>query len=115
MKEQALYEYILALYLQGTNIEVIKSLTRLHGVNDEDIEELLQKARVYKQNHEEVNKPVTDPNTFMKVLISCGISYDMLKDYHWSVKEIRRHEYQCTGVHPVAARFDVFKRNVFIH
>lgn len=62
-----------------------------------------------------INKEITDGNLFMKILIACGCSIDQLNHYQWYIKEIHRHEYHCTGYHPVASRIDIIKANIVIH
>lgn len=115
LPKKVLYDYIITLVLGGANDEFIKSFIIDDHVSDEEITEAIVRARSYEENHPQVNLPVTDPNKFMKILIACGVDLERLKDYEWSIQELRRHEYQCTGVHPVAARIDLFKRNVIIH
>ena len=55
-----------------------------------------------------------DGNKFLKILIECGISYEQLKDYEWSIEECAPHKYHCIGVHPVAKRIDVIKEILYI-
>lgn len=54
-------------------------------------------------------------NQFMKILIACGVSYELLRDYEWDITELKPHKYHCIGVHPVAKRIDIIKENIIIH
>jgi len=58
---------------------------------------------------------MTKENKFMKILIACGVSLELLKDFEWSVEEILPHKYHYIGVHPVAKRIDIIKDNIVIH
>jgi hypothetical protein len=58
---------------------------------------------------------MTQENKFMKILIECGVTYDLLKNYDWTITEIERHKYHCIGTHPVAKRIDIIKEHVVIH
>lgn len=58
---------------------------------------------------------MTKENKFMKVLIACGVTFELLKDYEWDVVELESHKYHCIGVHPVAKRIDIIKDNVVVH
>jgi len=58
---------------------------------------------------------MTKENKFMKILIACGVTFELLKDFEWDVEEIEPHYYHCIGVHPVAKRIDLYKDNVVIH
>ena len=51
----------------------------------------------------------------MKVLIACGVTFELLKDYEWDVVELESHKYHCIGVHPVAKRIDIIKEKVVVH
>ena len=62
-----------------------------------------------------INKEVTDPNKFMKILVECGVNLEQLKDYKWFVNELHANEYHCTGYHPMAARIDIIKSEIVIH
>lgn len=57
---------------------------------------------------------MTKENKFMKVLIACGVTFELLRDYEWDVVELKPHQYHCTGVHPVAKRIDIIKENIFV-
>ncbi len=54
-------------------------------------------------------------NKFMKTLISCGVTFELLRDYEWDVVQLDRHKFHCIGVHPVAKRIDIIKDNIVIH
>ena len=58
---------------------------------------------------------MTKENKFVKILIACGVTFDLLRDYEWDVIELEPHKYQCVGVHPVAKRIDIIKENIVIH
>lgn len=58
---------------------------------------------------------MTKENKFVKTLISCGVIYELLRDFEWEVIELAPHKYHCIGVHPVAARIDIIKENIVIH
>jgi hypothetical protein len=58
---------------------------------------------------------MTKENKFMKVLIACGVTFELLRDYEWFVIELEPHTYHCVGVHPVAKRIDIIKEKVIIH
>ena len=58
---------------------------------------------------------MTKENKFMKILIACGVTFELLRDYEWDVIELDVHKYHCIGVHPVAARIDIIKENIIIH
>ena len=58
---------------------------------------------------------MTKENRFMKVLIACGVTFELLRDYEWDVVELEPHKYYCIGVHPVAKRIDIIKEKVVVH
>lgn len=58
---------------------------------------------------------MTKENKFMKTLIVCGVSFELLRDYEWSIDQIGNHKYHCIGVHPVAKRIDIIKDGIVIH
>lgn len=58
---------------------------------------------------------MTKENKFMKVLIACGVTLELLRDYEWTVEELEPHKYHCIGVHPVAKRIGIIKANIVIH
>ena len=58
---------------------------------------------------------MTKENKFMKILIACGVSYELLRDYEWDIEEIEPHKYHCIGVHPVGKRIDIIKEYIVIH
>ena len=58
---------------------------------------------------------MTKENKFMKVLIACGVTFELLRDYEWDVVELEQHKYHCIGVHPVAKRIDIIKEKVVVH
>ena len=51
----------------------------------------------------------------MKVLIACGVTFELLRDYEWDIVELEPHKYHCIGVHPVAKRIDIIKEKVVVH
>lgn len=51
----------------------------------------------------------------MKILIACGVTFELLRDYEWDVIELSPHEYHCIGVHPIGKRIGIVKQNIFIH
>lgn len=58
---------------------------------------------------------MTANNKFVKILIACGVTLELLRDYEWDVKELEPHKYHCIGVHPVAKRIDIIKDKIVIH
>ena len=58
---------------------------------------------------------MTKENKFMKTLIACGVTYELLTDFEWNIEELEPHKYHCIGVHPVASRIDIIKSNIVIH
>jgi len=58
---------------------------------------------------------MTTENNFVKILIACGVTLELLKDYEWYIQALAPHKYHCTGFHPVAARIDIIKDNIVIH
>lgn len=58
---------------------------------------------------------MTKENKFMKILIACGVTFELLRDYEWSVEQIGSHKYHCIGVHPVGKRIDIIKDSIIIH
>lgn len=58
---------------------------------------------------------MTKENKFMKVLIACGVTFELLRDYEWDVVELEPHKYHCIGVYPVAKRIDIIKEKVVVH
>lgn len=57
---------------------------------------------------------MTKENKFVKILIACGVTYELLRDYEWDIEELSPHKYHCIGVHPVAARIDIIKSFIVI-
>ena len=55
-----------------------------------------------------------DHNTFLKILIACGIDYENLKSREWFIEEIEPHKYHCTGYHPTLLRMHVIKENIVV-
>lgn len=58
---------------------------------------------------------MTKENKFMKILIACGVTFELLRDYEWDVIELSPHEYHCIGVHPVRKRIGIIKQNIVIN
>ena len=58
---------------------------------------------------------MTKENKFMKILIACGVTFNLLKDYEWDITELEPHKYHCVSVHPVARRIDIIKENIVVH
>lgn len=58
---------------------------------------------------------MTKENKFMKILIACGVTFELLRDYEWDVVELAPNKYHCIGVHPVAKRIGIIKENIVIH
>ena len=58
---------------------------------------------------------MTKENKFMKILIACGVTYDLLIDYEWEIEEIGIHKYHCIGSHPVLRRLSFIGENIVIH
>jgi len=58
---------------------------------------------------------MTKENKFMKILIACGVTFDLLKNYEWDIIELAAYKYHCIGTHPVAKRVDIIKENIVIH
>ena len=53
-------------------------------------------------------------NKFVKILIACGVPYELLRDYDWEIIELSLHKYHCIGCHPVAKRIDIIKDNIIV-
>lgn len=102
-----------ALYNHGYSEEYIDATLLSSGYSVVEIRDAIAIAKGEKPD-ELVNVDLADGNIFMKVLIACGITTDQLKDYQWYIKEIHRHEYHCTGYHPVCARIDVIKSGIVV-
>jgi 5,10-methenyltetrahydromethanopterin hydrogenase len=95
-------EYVDATLLSNGSYSVTEIRDAIKIAKGEKVDEL-------------INKEITDGNLFMKILIACGCSIDQLTHYQWFIKEIHRHEYHCTGYHPVASRIDIIKANIVVH
>ena len=54
------------------------------------------------------------PNKFMKILIKCGVTLDLLANYDWFITELKPHKYHCIGYHPTAKRIDIIKEYVVV-
>jgi hypothetical protein len=58
---------------------------------------------------------MTKENKFLKILIACGVTFELLRDFEWYIEELGPHKYHCIGYHPVAKRHDIIKDNIFVH
>jgi len=95
-------EYIDAMLLSNGGYSVIEIRDAIKIARGEKVDEL-------------INKDLVDGNEFMKVLIACDVTIEQLKDRTWFVKELHRHEYHCTGYHPIGGRIDIIKSGIVIH
>lgn len=72
-------------------------------------------------------KPITDPNLFMKLVLTGILSAEdpwishsapaLLMDYKWEVYELEDspHDYHIIGNHPVMKRLDFHLKKTVIH
>lgn len=103
------------LVAQGYSDQFIDAVLLSNGsYSITEINDAIKIARGEKVD-ELVNLDVEGGNKFMKILIACGITLDQMRDYEWYVRELHKHEYHCTGYHPVPARIDVIKSGIVIH
>jgi len=103
------------LVVQGYSDEYIDALLLTNGsYSTLMIRDAIKIARGEKVD-ELINKDLADGNEFMKVLIACGVTISQLMDRTWYVKELHRHEYHCTGYHPIGGRIDIIKSGIVIH
>ncbi len=75
-----------------------------------------KRAKIKKELDKLLEKKfITNCNEFMKILIACGVSYNLLDNYDWTIEELSTHKYHCIGVHPVAKRIDIIKENIILY
>jgi multisubunit Na+/H+ antiporter MnhE subunit len=72
-------------------------------------------SSIIKEVNVKNSKDIISGDKFMKILIACEVPYELLKDYKWTITELKPHKYHCIGDHPIAKRIDIIKSEIFIH